>query len=71
MRFASAAALSLALVAALLATPGVARAQIAPTGPSVTGILGVVQRLEFDGSSADDSNKNPHPNGVLINDINF
>lgn len=71
MRFASAAPLLLALVAAVSAVPGVARAQTTTSGPSVTGILGTVLRLEQDGSSADDKDKHPHPNGVLVNAINF
>jgi MYXO-CTERM domain-containing protein len=48
------------------------RAAYAQAVPSIGGIVGAVQRLEPDGvTSADNSNEHPHPNGVLVNDINF
>ncbi len=58
---------------ALALAPRVARAQTPPvlSGPSVSGIAGVVSRLEPNGSSADSTGADPHPNGVLVNAINF
>ena len=57
------------LVLALLATGADAWAQ---TTPSVSGILGAVQRLEPNGTSADDPNTgHPHPSGVLVSAVNF
>jgi len=57
---------------ALALAPRVARAQTTSSAPSVTGIAGAVQRLEPDGvTSADNPGETPHPNGVLVNDINF
>jgi hypothetical protein len=66
-------ALVFAVVAAwtlVLASPA-ARAQTTSSGPSVNEIVGVVQRLEPNGVSADNPGENPHPSGVLVSDINF
>jgi MYXO-CTERM domain-containing protein len=50
-----------------------ARAQT--QGPSLTGILGAVQRCEPDnpacGTNADSAGKHPHPHGVLANTLNL
>ena len=64
------------LVTAFALTPRAAWAQTSTTsGPSVTGILGTVQRCEPTdsscGTSADNSGENPHPSGVLVNSLNF
>jgi hypothetical protein len=69
-------ALAIALGVALVS--GEAWAQITTSGPSVGGINGTVLRCEppagnsCEGNqSADSTNENPHPGGVLVNDINF
>lgn len=66
MRFLSS-SFVVAVVMAVSLWSGAARAQT--TGPTVTGINGVVTRVEPDGSDA--SIKHPHPDGVLANAINF
>jgi hypothetical protein len=53
-----------------------AREARAQTGsPSVTGILGAVQRCEPEApachTSADSAGKHPHPNGIPLNTLNF
>jgi hypothetical protein len=63
-----------ACVWALALTSRDARAQTTGTTPSVTGILGAVQRCEPGSSpcvSADNAGKHPHLNGVLVNALNF
>jgi hypothetical protein len=71
---------SLVYVVAFLATwalvlaPRMARAQTTPvlSGPSVSGIAGVVSRLEPNGSSADAAGApDNHLPGVLVNAVNF
>jgi hypothetical protein len=59
---------------ALALSPRGAFAQTTGTTPSVTGILGAVQRCEpTQGpcNSADNSGNHRHPNGVLVNALNF
>lgn len=77
MRYVSSLLVALALVWALAFTSREARAQIPPVagGPSVTGILGAVQRCEPSPggvcNNADNNGNHPHPNGVLVNVLNF
>ena len=66
-------ALPFSLVSLAASAPD-ASAQVAG-GPSVTGILGTVQRCEPTdlqcGTSADAPGENPHPASVLVNALNF
>ena len=75
MRYLSSLFLAIAIVWAFALASREARAQTTGTTPSVTGILGAVQRCEppVGGTctSADNSGENPHPNGVLVNALNF
>ena len=73
MRSFSSLVLAFAVVWALAFAPRDAWAQ---STPSVSGILGTVQRCEPPASgstcvSADNTGANPHPSGVLVNTINF
>jgi hypothetical protein len=74
MRYLSSLFVAIAFVWAFALAPREARAQTIGTTLSVTGILGAVQRCEHvNGAcdSADNSGNHPHPNGVLVNALNF